>query len=112
MNFHDRCSRGMRVQIELQQLQEDFGVEHGKREIQGADKFCLAAARSLCFALLEIPTSPKIGEKWGTPNPIWFYIDVISVAFTGNSQVFKFIFDAGETGEFQRQAKFLRGEGA
>ena len=33
MNLHNRCPRRMRVQIELQEFQENLGVEHGQRKI-------------------------------------------------------------------------------
>src|SRR5579862_46075 len=44
MNFHNGCSRRMRVQIELQELQKNLGIEYGEGKRKLADEFCLETA--------------------------------------------------------------------
>src|SRR5258708_28850655 len=44
MNLYDGCARGMRIQIQLQQLEEKFGIEHGKGQAQGAAECVLSSS--------------------------------------------------------------------
>ena len=39
MNFYDGRSGRMRIEIQLQQFEKNFGIEHGKRQTKGAKKF-------------------------------------------------------------------------
>ena len=100
MNFHDWCSRGMRVEIKLQKFQKDFGVEHGKRQVQFADEFWLTA--------VERSFAPPDSRGRLSPHVLLCRIIIlVSIAFAGDACIFGFVVDAGEVGEFQREAKLL-----
>ena len=43
MNLHDGCAGRMRIQIQLQQFEKNFGVEHGQGQAQGAKKLLIVA---------------------------------------------------------------------
>src|SRR5262244_1440108 len=48
MDFHDRGSRGMGFEIELEKFEESFGVEHGDGEAESAGEVTGAMVRSGC----------------------------------------------------------------
>src|SRR5579862_8437642 len=104
MNFHDGGSRGMRVEIELQEFEKNFGVEHGKGERKGAGEFWLTRVKLRRSPVHRFPLLAKAARSGASQVSIF---SVITLA--GDADVF--IVDAGQVCEVEGEAQFLRGQG-
>ena len=102
MNFYNGCARRMRVQIQLQQLEKKFGVEHRQRKAEGAAEMVLPSRTKVLMM-----TRCVLGEAR-------FFSVMRRVAFAGNSSVLDYIvgFITRSSGviEFQGEPQFLCGQ--
>jgi len=102
MNFHDRGSRGMGFEIELEKFEERFGVEHGDGEAEVAGEMAGVVVRGgVCRSLPWACRRSIVG--------IWRGCESV---FKGGRIFWRDVFDKVEAGiEFEGEAQFLRGEG-
>src|SRR5215470_11478247 len=124
MDLYDGCAGGVGVQVELQKFEKNFYVEHWQGETQIAAELCWPSGKLLSFAPrqrrcgvvirqeVKIPILSRQNaarQGWGTLG-----ISIIYglITFAGDSCVFELIVYSGEIGEFECEAKFLRGQRA